>query len=86
MTATRKNSAAGKAIQAIEQRTQPLVKQALAHLEAGRHDDTRAVLMGDLRPAFTDWLAAINALIDYEEQKASKSPCWRAPWPASFKP
>ena len=61
-----------QAIQAIEQRTQPLVKQALAHLEAGRHDDTRAVLMGDLRPAFTDWLAAINALIDYEEQKSQQ--------------
>ena len=42
-----------QAIQAIEQRAQPLVRQALTHLEAGRHDDTRAVLMGDLRPAFT---------------------------------
>ena len=28
--------------------------------------------MGDLRPAFTNWLAAINALIDYEEQKSQQ--------------
>ena len=28
------------------------------------------LLLSQLRPAFVDWLAKINALIDYQEQKS----------------
>ncbi|MDB5774843.1 MAG: methyl-accepting chemotaxis protein [Herbaspirillum sp.] len=54
-------------IKAIETRTMPLVKKLIELRSSGNIDDARQVLLQQVKPAFTDWLAAINKMIDLED-------------------
>ena len=59
--------AAMEQIEAIEARTVPLIEQVVERTQAG--DDTGAArALAEARPLFVDWLAAINVLIDLEEE------------------
>ncbi|UWE16570.1 methyl-accepting chemotaxis protein [Herbaspirillum huttiense] len=54
-------------IKAIEARTMPLAAKAIALRTAGDVDGARQLLLTQVKPAFVEWLAAINHLIDLEE-------------------
>ncbi|MEE7566361.1 methyl-accepting chemotaxis protein, partial [Xanthomonas sp. Kuri4-3] len=56
-------------IQAIEQRTLPLIAQVRTLREAGQVEDARQLLLTQARPDFIAWLARINAFIDLQEAK-----------------
>ncbi|KAB7768802.1 methyl-accepting chemotaxis protein [Xanthomonas maliensis] len=56
-------------IQAIEQRTLPLIVQVRALRQSGERAQAEQVLLQQARPAFIAWLASINAFIDLEEAK-----------------
>jgi methyl-accepting chemotaxis protein len=56
-------------IKGIEARTQPLIAEVIRLQRAGDTDKARSILMERARPAFVDWLAAINRFIDLEEAK-----------------
>ena len=53
-------------IEAIQERTNPLVAQIIADRLAGR-DAAAQEALARVRPLFVDWLAAINAFIDLHE-------------------
>ena len=59
-----------QALQAVEAHTLPLMTQVIQAQASGQSEQARSVLLSQLRPAFVDWLAKINALIDYQEQKS----------------
>lgn len=61
------------AIKAAEAKTIPLIKEVVALKQAGQHAQAQMVLLQQARPAFTEWLAKINQLIDEEEQKNQKA-------------
>ncbi|WP_413458460.1 methyl-accepting chemotaxis protein [Herbaspirillum huttiense] len=54
-------------IKAIEARAMPLAAKAIALRNAGDTEGARQLLLTQVKPAFTDWLAAINGFIDLEE-------------------
>ncbi|AYR26851.1 methyl-accepting chemotaxis protein [Herbaspirillum rubrisubalbicans] len=54
-------------IKAIEARTMPLAAKTIAARQAGDLDGARQLLLTQVKPAFVEWLAAINHLIDLEE-------------------
>ncbi|WP_029014715.1 methyl-accepting chemotaxis protein [Niveispirillum irakense] len=54
-------------IQAVEAKTLPMVRQVINLRQAADFDAAQALLLESARPAFTDWLAAINAFIDIQE-------------------
>lgn len=54
-------------IQQIEARTLPLVDEIIKQRLAGNLNQAKSLLLMKAKPAFIDWLAAINAFIDYEE-------------------
>ena len=54
-------------IQQIEARTLPLVDEIIEQRLAGNLNQAKSLLLMNAKPAFIDWLAAINAFIDYEE-------------------
>ncbi|WP_366654977.1 methyl-accepting chemotaxis protein [Fodinicurvata sp. EGI_FJ10296] len=54
-------------IKAIEARTLPLIETVIDARLGGDHDTAHATLIDDARPAFVDWLAAINRFIDLQE-------------------
>lgn len=56
-------------IQAIERRTLPLIEEVIRLRQSGATEEAKALLMTSARPAFTDWLAAINRFIDEQESK-----------------
>ena len=56
-------------IKAVEARTMPMAAQIIRLSEAGDTAGATQVLITGARPAFTDWLAAINAFIDLQEVK-----------------
>jgi methyl-accepting chemotaxis protein len=56
-------------IRAIEEQTLPLVDEVIALRDAGDATAAAQLLMTDVAPLFSDWLAAINVLIDLEEAK-----------------
>ncbi|WP_045738371.1 methyl-accepting chemotaxis protein [Xanthomonas sp. MUS 060] len=56
-------------IQAIEQRTMPLIVQVRSLRDSGDKDQAQTLLLQQARPAFVDWLASINAFIDLQEAK-----------------
>ncbi|WP_189457942.1 HAMP domain-containing protein, partial [Cognatilysobacter bugurensis] len=56
-------------IKAIEARTLPLIEQVRALRASGQREAARTVLIEQAKPAFVDWLAAINRFIDLEEAK-----------------
>ena len=56
-------------IQRIEQITLPLIRQVIELQTADNRGQALSVLLGQARPQFVAWLAAINKLIDLEEAK-----------------
>ena len=56
------------AIKAQESRTKPLIERVVALHAAGQGLDAAALLSQSAAPAFSDWLASINRLIDLEEK------------------
>jgi methyl-accepting chemotaxis protein len=56
-------------IQGIEQQTLPLVDRVIALRLAGQVPAATQLLSTQAAPLFSDWLAAINVLIDLEEAK-----------------
>ncbi|WP_438765822.1 methyl-accepting chemotaxis protein [Kushneria sp. TE3] len=54
-------------INAVHDRTMPLIDRVLAARRAGDIEGARALLLSQAAPAFNDWLASINAFIDYQE-------------------
>ncbi|WP_445620572.1 methyl-accepting chemotaxis protein [Kushneria sp. Sum13] len=54
-------------INAIHDRTMPLIDRVLDARRAGDIEGARTLLLSQARPAFVDWLASINAFIDYQE-------------------
>ncbi|OON60907.1 methyl-accepting chemotaxis protein [Massilia sp. KIM] len=56
------------AIKAQEQRTKPLIERVIALHAGGQVAEATALLAQQAGPAFSDWLAAINRLIDLEEK------------------
>ena len=54
-------------IKRIEKNTMPLVRDVIAAIEAGNQKEAEFILLESVRPAFTQWLAAINQFIDYHE-------------------
>jgi methyl-accepting chemotaxis protein len=62
-------------IKGIERKTMPLVKQVVSEVQQGSKQKAEQLLLTSVRPAFVEWLAAINQFIDYQEienQKATK--------------
>ncbi|NVK19463.1 MAG: MCP four helix bundle domain-containing protein [Methylocystaceae bacterium] len=55
------------AIQKIEERAAPMIEEVIDLSKQARQDQAKTILMHELRPAFVDWLAAINAFIDLQE-------------------
>jgi len=45
----------------------PLVRDVIAAIEAGNQKEAEFILLESVRPAFTQWLDAINQFIDYQE-------------------
>ena len=56
-------------IKAVEAKTMPIIQRVLSERSAGNIDEAQAILLNEARPAFVAWLAAINKLIDVEEDK-----------------
>ena len=56
-------------IKATEVKTQPLIAATVAKRQAGDEAGAKAILMGEARPLFVEWLREINQLIDLEEAK-----------------
>jgi len=55
-------------IKAVEARTAPLIKKIAEARKAGDIEGARQMMLKDAKPAFIDWLAAINRFIDQQEQ------------------
>ena len=56
------------AIKDVEARTQPLIAQLIALRQADDTAEATALLDKQAGPAFVDWLASVNRLIDLEEK------------------
>jgi methyl-accepting chemotaxis protein len=54
-------------VNADQARSTPLIAQVIALQQGGDADGARKVLLDQARPALIEWLADINALIDYQE-------------------
>ena len=54
-------------IKQIERKTMPLVKQVINEVQQGNKQQAQSLLLSSVRPAFVEWLAAINQFIDYQE-------------------
>ncbi|CAB3762122.1 methyl-accepting chemotaxis protein [Paraburkholderia solisilvae] len=54
-------------INAAREQTMPLIARIIDLQKGGDTDGARKLLLSDARPAFVEWLASINAMIDYEE-------------------
>ncbi|GGK28404.1 methyl-accepting chemotaxis protein [Salinarimonas ramus] len=54
-------------IATIQARTNPLVADIIRLQNAGAVDEAYAVLAGEVKELFSDWLAAINRFIDFQE-------------------
>lgn len=62
-------------IKGVESKTMPLVKQVINQVQQGNKQQAEQLLLTKVRPAFVEWLAAINQFIDYQEvenQQATK--------------
>ena len=54
-------------IKETEARTLPLINQVISLRKSGDFDNAKLMLLNEAKPAFVEWLARINKLIDYEE-------------------
>lgn len=59
-------------IRDVEARTEPLISQIVSLRQKGETAEAHKLLMEQARPAFIDWLASINAYIDYQEANNQK--------------
>ncbi len=55
-------------IKDIERRTLPIVARVIELRGAGDRDAAQALMLGEARPAFVEWLGRINRFIDLEER------------------
>ena len=58
-----------QAIDAVEARALPLASQVIQLRQQGQQTEAQRVLLAQAGPVFVDWLASINAFIDYQEAK-----------------
>ena len=58
-------------IERIEGDTLRVTTQLQRLIDSDQHDAARNMLLNDVSPAYSEWLAAINALIDYQEASIS---------------
>ncbi|WP_419262127.1 MCP four helix bundle domain-containing protein [Campylobacter fetus] len=56
-----------KDIDYINETTVPLYKKAILLKQEGKYDEAHELLMHEIAGKFTQWLAAINKFIDYQE-------------------
>lgn len=54
-------------IKETENRTMPLISKVISLRQSGDAEGAKQLLMAEAKPAFVEWLARINKLIDYEE-------------------
>jgi methyl-accepting chemotaxis protein len=54
-------------VNAAQQQSMPLIQRVISLQQAGDVDGARKILLDAARPALVEWLAGINALIDYQE-------------------
>ncbi|MHA7879313.1 MAG: methyl-accepting chemotaxis protein [Saccharospirillum sp.] len=54
-------------IEAIESRAMPVINRVIQLEQSGQGEQAETLLLQTAAPAFVDWLAAINAFIDYQE-------------------
>jgi methyl-accepting chemotaxis protein len=55
-------------VNAARSRSMPLIDQVISLQQAGDTQGARKVLLDQARSALVEWLAAVNALIDYQDQ------------------
>jgi len=55
-------------IKQSESRTMPLIEKIIAARKSGNIDGARQMMLTEAKPAFIDWLAAINGFIDQQEK------------------
>jgi methyl-accepting chemotaxis protein len=70
---TADEKAALAAIKDTERRVQPLIAQVIALRTAGNVPEASGVLAKQAGPAFVDWLASVNKLIDLEEKMSQEA-------------
>lgn len=56
-------------IHQVEQRAQPLAAEVIRLRQQGQQAQAQQILLKQMSPAYVDWLASINAFIDFQEQK-----------------
>ncbi|WP_310360179.1 methyl-accepting chemotaxis protein [Paraburkholderia strydomiana] len=59
-------------IDSARDRTLPLIEDVISRQRAGDTEGARGILLRDARPAFVEWLAAINQLIDLEQARSEQ--------------
>jgi methyl-accepting chemotaxis protein len=59
-------------INAARERTLPLVSRIIKLQTDADTDGARKLLLSDARPAFVEWLASINQMIDYQEARSEQ--------------
>lgn len=57
-------------IQSVEQRTEPLIEEVIELRQSGQREAAERLMLTEAKPAFIDWLASINAFIDYQEEQS----------------
>ncbi|GHD49629.1 methyl-accepting chemotaxis protein [Marinobacter persicus] len=58
-------------INAIEERTLALSRELIESRRNGDSEAARRFLLSEVSPAYTEWLARVNAFIDYQEDSAA---------------
>ena len=71
-------------IKANETRTVALLNQVIALRKADNIDEATTVLQTKAAPAFVDWLASINTMIDLEEKMSREQAAQARHVAASF--
>ena len=66
-----KETAMLAAIRANEAKTVPLLEEISRQRGAGEVEAAKALMLSHAKPAFVDWLASINAFIDWQEAKSA---------------
>ncbi|WP_152663055.1 methyl-accepting chemotaxis protein [Arsukibacterium ikkense] len=72
------------AIHQVEQRAQPLAAEVVRLRQQGQQAGAQQLLLQQMSPAFVDWLASINAFIDYQEQKNQQATTYARDVAATF--
>jgi len=72
------------AIHQVEQRAQPLAAEVIRLRQQGQQAAAQQLLLQQMSPAFVDWLASINAFIDFQEQKNQQATAYAKDVAATF--